>query len=847
MGRPKRPGEKGTRKREELERQEAQELLEKAAANPPRNRKEQEQEQQQQQPAMTFMQQDFGLDRRLIKAVAKMGFVYPTLVQNKCIPLALKGKDLLVRARTGSGKTAAFALPLLQKILRRKEAEPDLSRGVRAVVLVPTRELCEQARVHLSELMHYCRDQVSLLALVDDNMAAQEAALRDKADVLIATPARLVAHLKAGNVELKDTVETLVVDEADLVLSFGYSEDIRAVTKGLPKICQGFLMSATLSAELEDLKRVVLHSPAVLKLEEGAQDGRLSQFYLSLANKDDKFLVVFAFIKLGLLEGKGLFFVNETESSYRLKLFLEQFHVRSAVLNAELPLNSRLHILQEFNRGIFDYLIVTDNSMDVQGVGGVEVADSDEDGEAGGDGSDPTAGGTIRVTTAGAAAADGDGADGEGEDAMDQSSSSGEEDEDEGEDEDEEGESSSSMSDSDEEEGDAGDSGGGQSDAGEEAAGAESAASSGKKARRVSKRAKGGGGRGEESEFGAARGVDFRGVSFVLNVDFPPTPSSYTHRVGRTARGGASGTALSLVLSKDEKQCRTLQRVQSSQPSLAAPALDGGGGAKAPGRDSIVAAMGAQTPEEAGGRGSAAGTAGFGGGGSWAQPAPLAFDIREIERFRYRVEDTLKKVTRVSVREARAAELKAEIVNSQKLAGYFKENAGDLKVLRHDKSVLHPLRKLDHLKHIPDYLMPRGLQTGQDPTQRQRKRLKRARGGAKRRLGQGQDQGRRKDNDPLQTFEASELGADGSYGPGGGGPRERRDGDHDGGEEEDPKEVAKRMNEERESRVMQTGDFSGESTSGRRRWQQRRGKGKHGGGGNKGRSKKTANRFDLPV
>lgn len=86
--------------------------------------------------------------------------------------------------------------------------------------------------------------------------------------------------------------------------------------------------------------------------------------------------------------------------------------------------------------------------------------------------------------------------------------------------------------------------------------------------------------------------------------------------------------------------------------------------------------------------------------------------------------------------------------------------------------------------------------------QRQRKRLKRARGGAKRRLGQGQDQGRRKDNDPLQTFEASELGADGSYGPGGGGPRDGRDG---GGEEEeeDPKEAAKRMNEERESRVMQ--------------------------------------------
>ncbi|CAN0409032.1 unnamed protein product, partial [Discosporangium mesarthrocarpum] len=209
---------------------------------------------------------------------------------------------LKVRARTGSGKTAAYALPLLQKILRRKEAEPGLPRGVRAVVLVPTRELCEQARAHLMELMHYCRNTVTLLALVGDNMPAQQAELRDKCDILISTPARLVAHLKTGNVELRDTVETLVVDEADLVLSFGYSENITEITSHLPKICQGFLMSATLSPELEELKRVVLHSPAILKLEEGRQDGKLTQFYLPLANNNDKYLVVFAFVKLGLLE-----------------------------------------------------------------------------------------------------------------------------------------------------------------------------------------------------------------------------------------------------------------------------------------------------------------------------------------------------------------------------------------------------------------------------------------------------------------------------------------------------------------------------------------------------------------
>jgi ATP-dependent RNA helicase DDX56/DBP9 len=197
--------------------------------------------------AQTFAQHDLGLDRRLLKACAKAGFIYPTLVQSKCIPLALKGKDLLVRARTGSGKTAAYGLPLLQKLLARREAQPDAPPAVRAVVLVPTRELVEQVRGQLWELMAYCRDCLGLLALVDDNMSAQQAQLRDRPDIVVATPARLVAHLRAGNISLKGSVETLVVDEADLVLSYGYREDVKAITAHLPKICQGFLMSATLS------------------------------------------------------------------------------------------------------------------------------------------------------------------------------------------------------------------------------------------------------------------------------------------------------------------------------------------------------------------------------------------------------------------------------------------------------------------------------------------------------------------------------------------------------------------------------------------------------------------------
>merc|ERR1711862_385464 len=135
----------------------------------------------------------------------------------------------------------------------------------------------------------------------------------------------------------------------------------------LPKIYQGFLMSATLTSsggkrkeEMEELGRLVLHNPLILKLEEEKRSENLMQYYLEVP-KHDKYMVIYVFIKLGVLKGKGLFFVNGIDAGYRLKLFLEQFHISSAVLNADLPLASRSSIIEQFNAGLFDYLIATDD------------------------------------------------------------------------------------------------------------------------------------------------------------------------------------------------------------------------------------------------------------------------------------------------------------------------------------------------------------------------------------------------------------------------------------------------------------------------------------------------------
>ena len=460
--------------------------------------------------------------------------------------------------------------------------------------MVPTRELCTQVYRTLESLTYYCDDMITIALLsashgrgkkAREELTRQEAMLRDHPDVLVATPTGLYTHVQSGAVDLKASMETLVVDEADLVLSFGHENAMHEIIKALPKIYQGFLMSATLSPEVNSIKKVVLHSPVVLKLEEDEDEAgineRLKQFHLCLPKKD-KGLVIYVFLKLGLLKGKGLFFVNSTDAAYRLKLLLEQFHIRSSVLNGELPIHSRLNIIEQYNVGNFDFLIATDESATNTVDSNVVANDDDDD-----------------------------------DDAVDNDH----------------------------------------------------------KQKKRSKR--------KDVEYGVSRGLDFRNVSFVVNVDFPLTAKSYAHRVGRTARGGGTGVALSLVDVDSQEELNLLQKVQEDQPAvplagtatdkLQAAAVDGNGDADMEQDFTPVAR-------------------------TQAQPAPLDFDLKEIEGFRYRVEDVSRAVTRIAVKETRAAELKAEILNSERLQSHFEENPTDLQLLRHDRVATHVSKVQDHLK-----------------------------------------------------------------------------------------------------------------------------------------------------
>ncbi|KMP05476.1 ATP-dependent RNA helicase dbp9 [Coccidioides immitis RMSCC 2394] len=300
------------------------------------------------------------LDPRLLQALTKQKFTKPTLVQAEAIPLVLSGKDVLARAKTGSGKTAAYLLPILQSILQKKIANPT-QKSISALILVPTRELAEQVQNAVVSFSSFCGKDIRSANLTQKvSEAVQRAILADLPDIIISTPARAVINTNSSSLSLNDLTH-LVIDEADLVLSYGYEQDMQNLAKAIPRGVQTLLMSATLTSEVDALKGLFCRSPVILKLEEAEDEGAgIAQFAVKCA-EDEKFLLTYVIFKLQLVKGKCIIFVGDIDRSYRLKLFLEQFGIKSCVLNSELPVNSRIHVVQEFNKGVYDIIIAADD------------------------------------------------------------------------------------------------------------------------------------------------------------------------------------------------------------------------------------------------------------------------------------------------------------------------------------------------------------------------------------------------------------------------------------------------------------------------------------------------------
>src|SRR5512142_1691946 len=205
---------------------------------------------------------NFGPHPDLLRGVKELGFTRPTPIQNDAIPPAMAGRDVLAAAQTGSGKSAAFLLPILNRLIGKK-------RGTtRALILTPTRELAAQIDEHLRELaIHTPLSGAAVYGGV--GMGPQEHAFRSGVDVIVATPGRLLDHFQRPYAKLAG-LEVLVLDEADRMLDMGFLPDIRRVLKHLPAKRQTLFFSATMPPAIVDLSKEMLKNPAMISIERKA-------------------------------------------------------------------------------------------------------------------------------------------------------------------------------------------------------------------------------------------------------------------------------------------------------------------------------------------------------------------------------------------------------------------------------------------------------------------------------------------------------------------------------------------------------------------------------------------------
>ena len=480
-----------------------------------------------------------GLDARISKTIPKLKLSNPTAVQEKACPAILSGRDVLVKSPTGTGKSLAYVIPLLQRLI----SSPSTINPLAMVLVVPTKELCGQVFAVCSGLMNYLFDVVSVDCYTGDDKYKRPSL----PSIMITTPRGLVklctgpsAHKLASSA--KDNIRYVAVDEADLVLSHGFEKDIRTIVSTiLPKEYQAVLVSATLSDDLETLKGLMLRSPISIIIDDEEISGEVSikkptktsitpqsnnptckQYYMSLPSRD-KFLALYGMIKTEVVGGRILIFTSSVDNAYKIKIFFDKFAIKSGVFNCEMPIECRNRVLSAYNDNLFSILIASN-----------EETSSD----------DP--------------------------------------------------------------------------------------------------------------ESASHRGIDFSNVNVVINFDLPKSVAGYTHRAGRTARGGKSGVVVSFVDSGKDEEVSFMQKIASK---VGVDALN--------------------------------------------------VSVASFEPLRYRVEDVSKGISRRAIAASRQKELLTEILHNDEMKKKLSENSEEVQALRQSVRNLREHAKIKwHLQELPEYLVP---------------------------------------------------------------------------------------------------------------------------------------------
>ncbi|KAK1262506.1 DEAD-box ATP-dependent RNA helicase 28 [Acorus gramineus] len=311
---------------------------------------------------------ELNLSRPLLRACEALGYYKPTQIQAACIPLALTGRDICGSATTGSGKTAAFALPVLERLLFRPKRIP----AIRVLVLTPTRELAVQVHSMIEKLAQFT-DIRCCLIVGGLSMKVQETGLRSMPDIVVATPGRIIDHLRNSQSVGFEDLAVLILDEADRLLEFGFSAEIRELVHLCPKRRQTMLFSATMTEEIDELVKLSLTKPVRLSADPSTmRPATLTEEVIMIRRmREVNQEAILLAICSNAFTSKVIIFSGTKQTAHRLKIIFGLAGLKAAELHGNLTQVQRLDALELFRKQQVDFLIATDvaaRGLDIIGV-----------------------------------------------------------------------------------------------------------------------------------------------------------------------------------------------------------------------------------------------------------------------------------------------------------------------------------------------------------------------------------------------------------------------------------------------------------------------------------------------
>ncbi|KAJ7103512.1 DEAD-domain-containing protein [Mycena belliarum] len=311
-----------------------------------------------------------NLARPILKAITTLGFLKPTPIQAATIPVALLGKDVVGGAVTGSGKTAAFIIPMLERLLYREKGTK--SAATRCLVLVPTRELAVQCFEVGCKLATHTDIRFCLI-VGGLSVKSQEVALRSRPDVVIATPGRLIDHIHNSPSFTLDALDILVLDEADRMLSDGFADELTEIIKSCPTSRQTMLFSATMTDSVDELVRMSLNKPVRLFVDpkRSTARGLIQEFVRVRAGKEAERSALLVALCKRTFKTNVIIFLRSKKLAHQMRIVFSLLGMKCDELHGDLTQEQRLAALQHFRDGAVDYLMATDlasRGLDIKGI-----------------------------------------------------------------------------------------------------------------------------------------------------------------------------------------------------------------------------------------------------------------------------------------------------------------------------------------------------------------------------------------------------------------------------------------------------------------------------------------------